>query len=273
MTPPTQPPLLAIALAALAVGGLAGAGTVPGSEEEPEIRPGSEIVEPGPCTLNWVFDDEAGNVYVGTADHCVGEVGQPVRTAGFDAAIGTVAYLGGGFGGADDFALVEIHDAYEDQIDPATRGIGGPTGLYRPAPVDLQETTTTPGASDERLHPLPVLFHGHGTGWGDDEETRTRGGTVTEVGEDAFTFVGPVTGGDSGAPVQSTAGQAVGVVAGNAGTVVGIEPGTPGPVDQKVSGPLLVDSLRAAEDALATELSLRTAPPIAADPVPDEPSR
>lgn len=281
--PPTVSVAFVVCTTALVTASLAGpvAGLAHEGEgdTEAEIRPGTRVTDPTRCTLNWVFDDTDGNVYVGTAAHCVDHVGQPVHVAGIEPRIGVVAYQAGGFGFPDDFALVKVDEALEDRVNPITRGTGGPLGMFRPAPIsepqtdqDLLEAPTpataddelarelpTPGDGDGQPSPLPVVFHGHGVGWGDDEDTRTRAGLMESVSERRFTFVGPITGGDSGGPVQAAgAGLAVGPVAGNAGVLYGVEPGTPGPLDQRVTGPLLVESLADAEEELDATLSLRT---------------
>jgi hypothetical protein len=65
------------------------------------IQPGVSITMGGSyCTLNWIYDgtgSQAGNVYGGTAAHCVSGVGQQVFLATGSLGspilqIGTVAY-------------------------------------------------------------------------------------------------------------------------------------------------------------------------------------
>ncbi|MDQ1711047.1 MAG: hypothetical protein QOE45_497 [Frankiaceae bacterium] len=176
------------------------------------IRPGALMVSPSQCTMGFVFQttegafDPAQQLYIGTAAHCVGSVGQHVSlrvispTDGLPVTvdIGTVAVLGGG-AFTDDFALVAIDPALSSWVSPSVAHWGGPTG------ADL---TSGPGTG--------ITFTGHGldvtTGPG-----YPRAGVLGFRAPGYVKWFGATLGGDSGGPVTTAAGLAV---AGHKGLVV-----------------------------------------------------
>ncbi|HEY8490609.1 MAG TPA: hypothetical protein VIO14_06420 [Dehalococcoidia bacterium] len=154
------------------------------------IRPGSWMVAPYGCTMNFVFQRE-GALAIGTAGHCVDEVGQ-------DVVLLTVAPEGGGAvlvdvgrvilkrdnGIGDDFALVEIRPELYPWVSPTTAVVGGPCGGY------------------EGSGPETVAHYGHGLGIGTGGTPRL--GVALTWREDAYGWDGAAIFGDSGSPVRVT---------------------------------------------------------------------
>jgi hypothetical protein len=128
------------------------------------IHPGTMMYTAGAqCTANFVFTDDAGNVYVGYAAHCAGEgaatdtngcnvdsvpLGTPVTftnngsllSEGTPVGRGTLAYSSWitehQLGTTDentcaynDFALVEVDPADVGKVNPSVPFWGGPTGI------------------------------------------------------------------------------------------------------------------------------------------------
>lgn len=162
------------------------------------IQPGANMVEPYGCTLNFVFEDAGGDLYIGTAGHCVDEEGQQVHVDGIADAIGEVAWRDYWDINDIDIALVDIYDAKEDLVDPSVRYWGGPTGV-------AAQDETGPGTS--------VIHYGYGIGYGASETTRPRAGALVTQDEKAYCADTPVIYGDSGSPVMTGDGQALGIVA------------------------------------------------------------
>lgn len=133
--------------------------------DEAAIHPGVQMyTEGGQCTGNFVFTDDAANVYVGYAAHCAGDGGAATDTDGCEvgsAPLGTrVTFNEGGSllsGGTqvgtgtlayssweamdrvgttdadtcafNDFALVEVSPADVAEVNPSVPFWGGPTGI------------------------------------------------------------------------------------------------------------------------------------------------
>lgn len=121
------------------------------------IRPGAAtLTDHAICTANFVFHDNAGNVYLGQAAHCSSNddagsldgclnnslpLGTPVRIAGATRP-GTLAYNSWiamdqrretDFNQCNynDFALVKLDPADHGLVNPSLRFSGGPTGLVQ----------------------------------------------------------------------------------------------------------------------------------------------
>ena len=154
------------------------------------IRPGSWMLFPAGCTLNFVFGSHpdagpGGSTSIGTAGHCV-EVGDEVTIVaapGILMSIGTtVTSVDNGIG--DDFALIEIRDEMVQHVNPSTAYYGGPTTTGDPQFGDL------------------VAHAGHGVAIGTGGTPRA--GLVVYRGEgdgqrsDAFAWDGAAAPGDSG---------------------------------------------------------------------------
>lgn len=157
------------------------------------IQPGSRMVEPAGCTMNFLFADDAGNQYIGTAGHCVGfSSGVDVELSG-TGKIGSVAWVARH---PADFALVRIDPSMYGLVNPAMRYWGGPTGLAVYAEI-------APGTA--------VYQYGHGLLLGSNEISRARAGTVTVPTACRYHANLPVLFGDSGSPTMIGDGRALGV--------------------------------------------------------------
>ncbi len=161
------------------------------------IRPGSWMIAPYWCTMNYIFQ-KSSTVAIGTAGHCL-ESGEPV-------VLLTVAPTGGSpvlvelgrvllkrdAGIGKDYGLVEIPPARYDWVFPTIAGVGGPCGVYA-----------------DNL-PLPVAHYGHGVVVGTGGTPRAgqgvslpqlRGWELT-WDSDSFAWAGLLAGGDSGSAVR-----------------------------------------------------------------------
>lgn len=189
------------------------------------IRPGSWMISPSWCTMNFVFGNpdaatpaagpgngngnggDKGNgkpkpsggnsgVYIGTAGHCaeVGDAVTLVAAPGVLMNIGvTTKSVDNGIG--DDFALIEIYPEMVQYVNPSMAIIAGPTGAKTPAFGD------------------PILHVGHGLGVGTGGTPRA--GIVTWTGESGpeasgYGWDGIANLGDSGSGVRAASGEAVG---------------------------------------------------------------
>jgi hypothetical protein len=154
------------------------------------IRPGSWMIAPYGCTMNFVFA-KGSSLAIGTAGHCVDRVGQrvvllTVAPGGANPVlvdIGAVlARRDNGIG--DDFALVSIDPALRDWVSPTIAVVGGPCGAYN-------------GSGPET-----VWHYGHGLAIGTGGTPRA-GVALTWKG-DSFGWTGAAIFGDSGSAVRVT---------------------------------------------------------------------
>lgn len=160
------------------------------------IRPGSWMIAPHGCTMNFVFTKN-GAFAIGTAGHCVDSVGQnvvlltlaPGTSSPVLVDIGTVvARHENGIG--DDFALVSINPVLFPWVNATTAAVGGPCGQY---------TGTGPET---------VAHYGHGLGIGTGGTPRV--GVALTWDADSFGWAGAAIFGDSGSPVRVTDFKAAG---------------------------------------------------------------
>lgn len=190
------------------------------SLDEATIRPGASVLtftsdtgEEWPaCTANFVFrSPDNASLYLGTAAHCVTdhEIGATVDVAEGEAS-GTLVYsswkaLGGEeeWTGAklyNDLALIRIPDAHRAKVHPAVVHYGGPTGLA--SPPDTGDQLLTYGDTEYR-EVAP----------GTDRLDPRRGVVTTANASWTMAyFTGPSIWGDSGSPVMTADGQALGVM-------------------------------------------------------------
>ncbi len=208
------------------------------------IQPGARMTSPAGCTMNWVFRDETGALYVGTAGHCIGATGSNGRSVSLwgTGVIGTSAFnVNAGIG--RDFGLV--------RIDPAKYGIVDPTLCHWGGPSSVAAFTPTGGiASDTR----PVLQYGFGVVFNTAAVSRARVHEMQGVSSSSFGLEGTISSGDSGSPVMLTDGSAAGVVTHGIVGVPGafvIGPGYAGRIDR---------ALELAEASTGHDFTLVTSP-------------
>jgi hypothetical protein len=180
-----------------------------GDPADAPVRPGAQVLD-GSCTAHFVFTSpDNATVYVGTAAHCLGDagVGDRVSLAGGEAT-GVVAY--DSFATMDrvdessnaarrfnDFALVAVDPGFRGKVHPAARTYGGPTD--RASSASVGDRVLTYGASNTRP----------GVDELDDREGLVVGSSDWHV--DLY-LAGPGVPGDSGSPVLTEDGRALGVL-------------------------------------------------------------
>ena len=154
------------------------------------IRPGSWMIAPHGCTMNFIFQ-KSSSLAIGTAGHCTDHVGRPVTLLTLAPAtenpvlvqVGTVLVRrDNGIG--DDFALVSIRPELRDWVGPTTAVVGGPCGAY-----------VGPG-------PETVAHYRHGVGIGTGGTPRA--GVALNWKTSAYAWDGVAVSGDSGIPVRVT---------------------------------------------------------------------
>lgn len=155
------------------------------------IRPGSWMIAPAGCTMNFVFGSP-GSYSIGTAGHC-GKSGEDVvlLTLAPGGANPVLVELGtvqksvdGGIG--NDFALVSIRPELQSWVSPTIAVVAGPCGSY-----------TGSG-------PEPVFHYGHGLAVGTGGTPRA--GLALKWESTAFGWSGAASPGDSGSAVRVNTG-------------------------------------------------------------------
>jgi hypothetical protein len=155
------------------------------------IRPGSWMIAPSGCTMNFVFGT-AGSYSIGTAGHCA-KKGQEVTLLTLAPGganpvlveIGTVQRsVDGGIG--NDFAIVSIRPELQSWVSPTIAIVAGPCGSYG-------------GAGPEA-----VFHYGHGLVVGTGGTPRA--GVALTWRTDAFGWSGVAAFGDSGSAVRVNTG-------------------------------------------------------------------
>ena len=155
------------------------------------IRPGSWMIAPAGCTMNFVFGSP-GSYSIGTAGHC-GNAGEAVTllTVAPGGANPVLVELGtiqrsvdGGIG--NDFGLVSIRPELQSWVSPTIALVLGPCGSYG-------------GAGPEA-----VFHYGHGLAVGTGGTPRA-GLALTWQGS-AFGWSGAAAPGDSGSAVRVNTG-------------------------------------------------------------------
>ncbi|MDQ3829919.1 MAG: S1 family peptidase [Candidatus Tectomicrobia bacterium] len=181
------------------------------------IRPGSWMISPAGCTMNFVFR-KSGALGIGTAGHCVDKTGQHVILLTLAPGngnpvlvdIGTVvARADGGVG--NDFALVSIYPSLWSWVSPTTAVVGGPCGAYTGSglvsvsnPVRGIQVPFVKGLQigPTAFGPETVWHYGHGLAIGTGGTPRA--GAALIWGPDYFAWDSPSIFGDSGSPVRIT---------------------------------------------------------------------
>jgi hypothetical protein len=155
------------------------------------IRPGSWMIAPAGCTMNFVFGSP-GSYSIGTAGHC-GKAGEAVTLLTLAPGganpvlvdIGTVQRsVDGGIG--NDFALVSIRPELQSWVSPTIAIVAGPCGAY--------------GGSG----PEAVFHYGHGLAVGTGGTPRA--GLALTWQASAFGWSGAAAPGDSGSAVRVNTG-------------------------------------------------------------------
>lgn len=165
------------------------------------IRPGSWMIAPYWCTMNFLFQ-KSGTLAIGTAGHCL-ESGEPVvlLTLAPGGSNPVLVELGrvllkrdAGIG--KDYGLVEIPPHLHSWAFPTMGVVGGPCGVY--------------AGGD----PWPVAHYGHGVGVGTGGTPRAGVGFELERDPgivrgvdwdwdaDSIVWAGLINGGDSGSGVR-----------------------------------------------------------------------
>jgi hypothetical protein len=165
------------------------------------IRPGSWMISPYLCTMNFIFQ-KSGTLAIGTAGHCI-DGNEPVvlLTLAPSSGVPVLVELGqvllkrnAGIG--QDYALVEIPPEHHDWVFPTMGVVGGPCGVFA-------ENT-----------PQPVFHYGHGVGVGTGGTPRAGmgfalaedpigvKGTDWDWDADSIVWAGLINGGDSGSGVR-----------------------------------------------------------------------
>jgi hypothetical protein len=155
------------------------------------IRPGSWMLAPAGCTMNFVFGS-AGGYSIGTAGHC-GSAGQQVTLLTLAPGganpvlvdIGTIQRsVDGGIG--NDFAIVSIRPELQSWVSPTIAVVAGPCGAYG-------------GAGPEA-----VFHYGHGLAVGTGGTPRA--GVALTWQANAYGWSGLAAPGDSGSAVRVNTG-------------------------------------------------------------------
>ncbi|MEA2447759.1 MAG: hypothetical protein QOK47_1396 [Actinomycetota bacterium] len=241
--------LMSVAVAGVAMGAASEPPPI-GKSPCPDVRPGAHVVTSLDTggTLNFLFRGSDGHRYVATAGHLFADEQTLVwkndgPTAEIDdgTIIGRAAFAWNYNGGPSDFALIKLGPKVKS--DPAMCYWGGPTGINK----DVTE------------EPTLLRLYGNGTGIGAATPARTMV-APSLANESIVGAMGIVMLGDSGSPVISEDGRAVGVqfaVGVFLGSQVGTTEGSsPGNVGIYRLGP----QLAAAERALGIRLKMMTAP-------------
>ena len=225
----------------------------------PGVRPGAALLtDAGLCSFNFLFSGSDGGRYMGTAGHCTlldpmtgavaggGESAEevyppgagPVAMNGTGDRIGEFAYAV--LSDPKDFALVRLDPDVE--ADPQMCHFGGPTGINADRPPVTQ----------------PTILHQYGQGIVIGSVMPARSLVALGMPDPDHVFAqGIVLPGDSGSPVTSADGRAVGVAvtvgAHSGGTGVGgIDTGSVGITR-------LTPQIDRAEEQLGIDLTLVTA--------------
>jgi hypothetical protein len=165
------------------------------------IRPGSMMISPFICTMNFIFQ-KGSTLAIGTAGHCVsGNDPVTLLTLAPGGANPVLVELGNvllkrNAGIGKDYALVEIPPELHSWVFPTQSVVGGPCGVFT------------------ENDPQPVAHYGHGLGIGTggtpragmgfalDEDPIGVKGTDWDWDADSIIWAGLINGGDSGSGVR-----------------------------------------------------------------------
>ena len=161
------------------------------------IRPGTWMIAPYWCTMNFLFQ-KRGTLAIGTAGHCLDGSKPIVLTVAPGGANPVLVELGkvllkrdAGIG--QDYGLVEVPAEVQEWAFPTIGVVGGPCGVY----ADMA--------------PQSIAHYGHGLGVGTGGTPRVGMGVhmpddpfklELEWDNDSFAWIGMLNGGDSGSAVR-----------------------------------------------------------------------
>lgn len=214
------------------------------------VRPGALVEVPdGFCTMNFAFKGPHGARYIGTAGHCVlgenqnGERvftrsdGPPAKDAEGNR-IGKFAYRNLQTNGNEDFALIRLKKGLEP--NPQMCNFGGPTGI-----------------NDDSSGAQTLNYYGNGLAIGEVLPARTFY-TTSLQNKRRVIANGVATPGDSGGPVTTSDGRALGLLVAVGYTIGGI--GSNDPEVGTIFIPRVGPQLDRAARKLDTKLKLLKAP-------------
>lgn len=172
------------------------------------IRPGSFMVDPSGCRMNFVFRS-GGSYAIGTAGHCVDRVGQRVTLLTVAPGGGTPVLVDIGevvvrsFSTkriAPDFALVRIRPELNAWVFATIAQVGGPCVIYAGSGLAQVPVPTIFNGQASRAGPEVVAHYGHGLGVGTGGTARS--GVAVYWESAAYYFDSAAAFGDSGSPVR-----------------------------------------------------------------------
>jgi hypothetical protein len=183
------------------VAALAVALAVPGTAQAAgTLQPGAyHETDAGSCTLNFAYTGPSGETLLGTAAHCVAQVGQGVRDIDGEQ-FGTVAYIGDADVTERDFAFIRVEPEDVGRVSAAVKG--------HPA---FPKGSTVP---TDTLTGDTIQLSGYGLGYGTTPTTQEKRTAVMGFDDtELYTVSGPIHWGDSGGPlVHVRTGKALGIV-------------------------------------------------------------
>lgn len=153
----------------------------------------------GQCTLNFAYSDGAGNVYMGSAAHCVSGVKDVVSDAD-GVAWGDVALVGNADSTVDDYSFIKVRQEALGRVSPRVKGSPQyPTGV---------------ATADQTRFGNTVALSGFGLGFQFLKLTQERRiGVFNSDDEGRYTVLAQLLFGDSGGPIVYTGtGGALGIV-------------------------------------------------------------
>lgn len=216
-----------------------------------KLQPGGELSTTlGGCTANFVYDGvgaRAGKVYLGTAAHCLEDVGDPVED-GSGTEFGDVAFIHDEAEASTDYAFIEVRTSELGRVDPSLKGYPTyPTGFTVPEDTTIGDL---------------LQISGFGVGFGETGTTQEkRQGVLQSDNAETYAMSGPSVNGDSGGPlVHIKTGKALGVI-----SRYGFETASTdyGPTMQGV-----LDKAAKAGFAVTLRLAGQSAPSAAPEPTP-----
>jgi hypothetical protein len=164
------------------------------------LQPGAyHETDAGSCTLNFAYTGPAGETLLGTAAHCVANVGQAVYDID-GVHFGNVAWIGDENTTERDFAFIEVLPAHTGRVSAAVKG-----HPQYPKGSTVPTDTLTADA---------IQLSGYGLGYGTNPFTQEKRQALHQWDDtQIYGVAGPIHWGDSGGPlVHVKTGKALGIV-------------------------------------------------------------